>query len=247
MPLRKKHRSSAMSKRIASLEKKVEPMLKTFEQRQSDYNTPAGGVACSYVTSQYFRMSDLCPTIQSDASSEIEQGVIRLGDKITLKSVSIKGELNTALGTGAENDSRIRLMLVRFIEWDGQNAAVATSQVLQHYPTTVGAGPDPICVQYSPYKNVITASNSADLVKYQVLYDKQFNMQNQSFGGNSQNGWRYKFNIKKTFPKGLVCQYSKALSDEPELNNIVLIALSDSSVTPHPLIKFSSRFKYMDA
>ena len=246
MPKRRR-RSSAMSKRIAALENKVEPMVKTFEQRQTDYNTPAGGVACSYLTSQYFRMSDLCPTVQSDASSEIEEGVIRLGDKITLRSISIKGELNTALGTAAENDSRIRLLLVRFPEWDGQNAAIATSQVLQHYTTTLGAGPDPICVQYSPYKNVITSVNSADLVKYQVLYDKQFNMQAQAFGGNSQNAWRYKFNIQKRFKKGLVCQYSKALSDEPELNNIVLIALSDSSVTPHPLIRFTSRFKYMDA
>jgi len=176
MPKRRK-RSTAMSKRIASLEKKVEPMVKTFEQRQADYTTPAGGTALSYLTSQYFRMSDLCPTVQSDAASQIEQGVIRLGDKITLRSLVIKGELNTALGTGAENDSRVRLLLVRFPEWDGQNAAVATSQVIQHYPNVVGAGPDPILAQYSPYKNVISTANTSDLIKYQVLYDKQFNMQ----------------------------------------------------------------------
>lgn len=246
MPKRKR-RSNGMSKRISSLEKMVEPMVKTFEQRQSDYNTPVGGIGLSYLTSQYWRLGDLCPTLQSNGASQIEGGTIRLGDKITLKSLRIKGELQTPLGTGAENDSRVRLLLVKFPEWDGQNAAVATSQVLQHYPNVVGAGTSTYAVQYGPYKNVIDTANNASLVKYQVLYDKQFNMNSQPTGANSQNAWRYKFSIKKMFKKGLVIQYDQALERDPAINNIVLIAISDSSVTPHPTINFSSRFKYMDA
>ena len=248
MPYKRRKRSSNMKKRIAKLEQQVEPIVKTFEQRQGDYLTTTGGVALSYATSQIFTMGTLCPTIQSGSATPdpLSSGTVRLGDKITLKSLHIRGELRATINS--EVDSRVRLLLVRFNTWDGQTAAIATSQVLQHYPTQTGGPTDPVCVQYSQYKNVITQNNNADLVKYQVLYDKQFNMQDvNSASTNNQNCWRFKFNIKKNFKRGLVCQYGKALSDTPEINNIVLIALSDSNVTPHPQIVFSSRFKYMDA
>ena len=46
---------------------------------------------------------------------------------------------------------------------------------------------------------------------------------------------------------GLVCQYAKPLSDIPDLNNILLLGVSDSSLPNHPVIRFCSRVKYMDA
>lgn len=248
MGFKRKKKSSNMKKRISKLEEQIEPIIKTFEQRQYDYTTPAGGVALSYVTSQMFHMGSLCPTLQNNTTGQpaISEGTVRLGDKITLMSIDIRGELRATIAS--EVDSRVRLLLVRFPEWNNQGAATATAQVLQQYPTTTGGPTDPVVAQFSQYKNVVSTINTADLTKYQVLYDKQFQMQDvNSASTNNQNCWRFKFNIKKRFKRGLVCQYSKALTDTPEINNIVLIALSDSSVTPHPQICFSSRFKYMDA
>lgn len=256
MPMKRgyrRKRSSGMKKRIAKLEKQITPVLKTFEQRQYDYTsaitTGLSGYALSHATSAAWSMSSLCPTLQSNngPSGAISLGTIRLGDKITLKSVSIRGEVRGTIGS--ELDSRVRILLVKFKEYDpGTSAATLTSQVLQQYPTTTGAYPSNLSTIYSSYKNVIDPANTADLVKYQVLYDKVFNMQDQGVAAsNAQNCWRYKFNINHRFKKGLVVQYGKTLSDEPELNNVVLIMISDSSIAPHPQTNFVSRFKYMDA
>ena len=248
----RKH-SSQMARRIAKLEKDIVPIKKTFEQRQYDYTSALSvgqsGYSLSHATSAAWSMSSLCPTLQSNngPSGAISLGTVRLGDKITLKSLSIRGEVRGT--SGSELDSRVRILLVKFKEYDpGTSAAILTSQVLQQYPTTTGSYPSNLSTIYSSYKNVIDTANTADLVKYQVLYDKVFNMQDKSVApSNAQNCWRYKFNINHKFKKGLVCQYGKVLSDEPELNNIVLIMISDSSVAPHPQTNFVSRFKYMDA
>ncbi len=250
---RPRRKSSAMQKRISKLEQQMVPIQKTFEQRQYDYTsaitTGLSGYALSHATSAAWSMSSLCPTLQSNngASGAILLGTVRLGDKITLKSLSIRGEVRGTIGS--ELDSRVRVLLVKFKEYDpGTSAATLTSQVLQQYPTTTGAYPSNLSTIYSSYKNVIDVANTADLVKYQVLYDKVFNMQDQGVAAsNNQNCWRYKFNINHRFKNGLVCQYGKNLSDEPELNNIVLIMISDSSIAPHPQTNFVSRFKYMDA
>lgn len=253
MPRKGKKRSSGMSRRISKLEKQLIPIKKTFEQRQYDYtsavSTGSSGFALSHVTSAAWSMSSLCPTLQSNngTAGAISLGTIRLGDKITLKSLQIRGEVRGTIGS--EADSRVRILLVQFKEYDaGTSAAVLTSQVLQQYPTVTGAFPSNLSTIYSSYKNVIDQYNTADLVKYKVLYDKVCNMQDPGVAAsNNQNCFRYKFNINHRFKDGLVCQYGKNLSDEPELNNIVLIMISDSSVAPHPQTNFVSRFKYMDA
>jgi len=254
--LRKRHgkRSSVMNKRISKLEKQITPVLKTFEQRQYDYTSAlsagSSGYALSHATSSAWSMASLCPTLQSNNGNAgaISLGTVRLGDKITLKSASIRGEVRGTISS--ESDSRVRILLVNFKEFDaGTTAAVLTSQVLQQY-STVSPSPYPsnLSTIYSSYKNVIDQFNTADLVKYQVLYDKSFNMQDPGIAAsNNQNCFRFKFNIQHRWKKGLVCQYGQNLSDEPELNNVVLIMISDSSIAPHPQTNFVSRFKYMDA
>ena len=143
-------------------------------------------------------------------------------------------------------------MLVRFPEYtNGTTAAQLTSQVLQQYPT-VSPSPYPTNYStiYSSYKNVIDQNNSQPIERYQVLYDRVHTLSNPLSAAdvvNSAQPWSKTFDIKHTFKKGLVVQYNKPLDDMPALNNIALIAISDSSIVPHPLINFVSRAKYMDA
>jgi len=230
--------------------------LKTFEQRQFDYvsalTTGYPGYALSHVTSAAWTMSSLCSTIQDAGSTPFSAGTVRLGDKITLKSISIRGEVQCMFGSTAlaDTNNRVRLILVRFPEYvSGTTAATLTSQVLQQYATTTPTPfPSNLSSIYSSYKNTIDQNNSAPMVKYEILHDQTILLSNiTSTACNGYSPWAKKFSITHRFKKGLVVQYGKPLSTMPELNNVCLIALSDSSVAPHPSINFVSRFKYMDA
>lgn len=258
MPFKRRKSSKGMQNRISKLEKQMIPIVKTFEQRQFDYTSAvtAGlpGYALSHASSAAWTMNSLCSTIQDAGTTSWSAGTVRIGDKITLKSLSIKGELRGSFSasSAAEPDNRVRLMLVRFPEYTpGTTAALLTSQVLQQYPTsTLTPYPSNLSTIYASYKNTIDQNNSAQLVKYQVLYDKVHALSNPLSAAdvvNSRQPWMREFSIKHRFKKGLVVQYGKPADTQPMLNNIVLIAISDSSVAPHPEINFVSRFKYMDA
>ena len=258
-PRKRKKKTSHMAKRVAKLEKQIVPIQKTFEQRQMDYTSAVStgyeGYALSHATSAAWTLNSLMPTSNVLAGSPVTEfgDETRIGDKVTLKSLQIKGEVRGAVGTtvAAEASNRVRILLVRFPEYDaGTSAATLTSQVLQQY-STVSPSPFPsnLSTIYSSYKNKVDTYNTADLVKYEILYDKICLLNNyqkieQASGGQN---WRVRFNIKKKFKNGLVVHYGKGTSSEPEINNIVLIMISDSSGTPHPDTNFVSRFKYMDA
>lgn len=254
----KKRNSSNMKKRVAKLESQMIPIVKTFEQRQFDYTSAVSagleGYALSHATSAAWTLASLCTTLQDAGSTTFTSGTVRLGDKITLKNLRIKGEIRApfSASSAAEPDSRVRLLLVRFPEYtSGITAAALTSQILQQYPT-VSPSPYPsnLSTIYSQYKNVIDQNNSQPIVRYQILYDKMHALSNPLAAADVVNAsapWCRKFDIKHTFKKGLVVQYNKPLDTMPALNNIVLVAISDSSVAPHPQINFVSRFKYMDA
>lgn len=266
---RQKRKSSDMKRRVKKLEEQMEPIIKTFEQRQHDYMSAVSagleGYALSYATSAAWTLNSLCATSEMQNFPPtyvpgIGQLSQRIGDKITLKSLSIRGELRASFNnaTGAEIDNRVRLMLVRYAEYETASppsAAQITSDVLQLYSTSVTSPyPSNLTSMYSPLKNTVTSDNTREVVKYQVLHDKVYHLTNpigtNTVGQAATNGkqpYCHKFHIKKFWKKGLVVEYSKTSSAMPAINNLALIALSDSSVAPHPQINFVSRIKYMDA
>lgn len=249
-------RSSGMNKRIAKLEKQIEPVLKTFEQRQHDYVAPSTtggytGLALSYVAPQVFRASDLYPTLQDGTTSSAQNGTIRLGDKITLKSMRFQGEVRATESdaASAERTNLVRMLLVHFKDSivSLTNAEVV-SAVLQQYPTITGGSMTSVSACYSSYKNVIDQNNSLPIQKYQVLHDKIYRLTNpKSANASGAEQWRRAFDFSHFWKRGLVQQYSKPLSDQPDINQCVLICLSDSSIAPHPDITLVARAKYMDA
>lgn len=241
----------ALSKRVSKIETIVEKIDKTFDQRQHDSSTLNAGIDVTWLSGLSIDMATLCPTNQ--AATGIDAGTVRIGDKITLSSISIKGEIRAPrAATGTEDYNKVRMMLVRFPK-DGVflTAPIAVSSVLQNYPTVAATTVSYDAVMYSPYKNVISATNAAPLINYDVLYDKVFNLQTflatdpTSF--NNKNSYRHAFSIKKRWKKGLVCQYSAVLDAVPSLNSIHLLLISDSAAPNHPTLHYASRFKYLDA
>jgi len=252
---KQRKRSSKMAKRISKLEKQIEPVLKTFEQRQHDYVAPSTatyiGTALSYVAPTVFRASDLYPTLQDGTTASAQNGTVRLGDKITLRSMRFQGEIRAtdSASSAAERTNIVRMMLVHFKDSIvGLSNAEVVSAVLQQYPTITGGSMTSVAACYSSYKNVIDQNNSLPIQKYQVLHDKIYRLTNpQKATASGAEQWRRSFDFSQFWKKGLVQQYSKPLSDQPDINQCVLIVLSDSTLAPYPDITLVARSKYMDA
>lgn len=251
---RQNRKSSGMKNRIKKLEKQIIPVLKTFEQRQHDFVSASAptyiGTPLPYGTPQVWRGADLYPTLQDGSATSMQNGTIRLGDKITFKSLHLRGELratDSTLGT-AEKSNVIRLLCVQFPDSViALTNAEISSAVLQQYPTSSTTTLTSVDSMYSSYKNVIDVDNSLPMQKYKVLHDRIYQVSNPLLASTYHEPWRYKFDVRLRFPKGLVMQYDKFGSDQPSINQIVFIALSDSTIAPHPDCTLVSRAKYMDA
>lgn len=247
-----------MSKRIQRLEKQIIPITKTFEQRSFDFIAPAAptydGTPLLYSTPVVWRGSDMYPTVQSGTNiaptGTYDYGTVRLGDKITFKHLSLQGEIRACVSNAvaSESSNLVRMILVQFAESvvNLTNAEIVSS-VLQQYPSTTGTAINSVMACHSQYKNVVTAINNLPIVKYKILKDKLFRLYNPKVANGGDENWRRGFNIDKHFKEGLVMQYSKSLQTQPDINQLVLICLSDSTVAPHPDMTLISRAKYMDA
>ena len=126
-------------------------MVKTFEQRFGDYISNSQSVPLSgYVAD----LGQMCPTQQAGGNA-IVNGNIRLGDKITLKSLSIKGEITVGFGVAGDTDNRMRLLLVHFPDYiQGQTNTQYLQRVLQMYDGGATGSPIPsYAAQYSPYNS----------------------------------------------------------------------------------------------
>lgn len=260
MPFKKRYKkkSGKVNKRLQKLEKAIIPLEKTFEQRFYDFIAPAAptydGTPLQYTTPTVWRGSDMYPTQQSGGniapSGSYEYGTVRLGDKITMKHLKLQGEVRAAVSStaAAESSNLVRLILVQFKDSvQALTNAEICSAVLQQYPTSTGTAINSVMACHSQYKNAITATNSLPIVKYKVLKDKLIRLYNPKVANGGAERWRQGFNIDVHFKEGLVMQYGKNLATQPDINQLVMICLSDSTVAPHPDMTLISRAKYMDA
>jgi len=275
---KKKHRGNKISNRISKLENQMIPIIKSFENRFVDNDPNTMNPVDISNGGLMYTMGKLVPTTPENqytfppgASQTVLPQNLRIGDKITVKSYRIRGQITCALGVLAgDANNRVRLMAVHFPDLDlnnpGNNTAIVLQKVLQFCSagsTVSGAYPNSAPF-FSPYKNRIDQDplgNQVDLSKYKVLYDKTFRLTNTqsvftggvgSGGLNSKECWRHDFDINLKFPKGHVVTYSNeksAVSNlfEPQMNNIVILAVSDSAIQSHPTMTVHARLKYMDA
>ena len=158
----------------------------------------------------------------------------RTGDKITIKSLSFKGRFSVINGTviNADGFNNVRMIVVK-IPQPNTNAPVLVTDILQ------------VQNWQSHYKK------QSD-VKFQILLDKTYYMDNQGFGTGQASDPKWQpvrshqavCNFKLKFPKGLDVTYN-AGTNVVYQNDIRVFLLSDSAAPGHPVINGYLRTTYL--
>ncbi len=146
----------------------------------------------------------------------------RLGNKITLKSFYLKGQLIVA-----DTHNFCRLILAEVVSL-GQ--IVVTPDILQ---------PDPITGNptiYSPYRK-------ESRIKYKILHDKFYKTQTQAAG--SVYPFLVNVDLCYKWKKGLTITYNQAAAQQPIYKNVMLFLLSDSAAPGHPQFRGAKRLTWI--
>lgn len=159
----------------------------------------------------------------------------RSGDKITLTSLQIKFRLSVLNGSAINADAfnNVRLILVQFPQPVLTGNPVVTLDILQ----------------YNDWNSMYKKRGN---VKYKILMDKHYYMDNQGFGSGAASNpvWtpatthQKLCNFKYKFPKGgLTITYTKTQSTVLS-NDIALFMISDSSIQGHPTVNGYVRLNF---
>ena len=149
----------------------------------------------------------------------------RQGDKITVKSFNFKGRFSVINGSviNADGFNNVRMIVVK-IPQPNTNSPLLVTDILQ------------VQNWQSHYKK------KSD-VKFQILLDKTYYMDNQGFGTGASSDPKWQpvknhqaiCNFKLTFPKGLDVTY-QAGTNVVFQNDVRVFLLSDSAAPGHPVI-----------
>lgn len=146
----------------------------------------------------------------------------RTGNKITLKSLHLKGQIIVA-----DTHNFVRLMLVMV---NSLQQIVIPSDILQ--PDTVSNNP----TIYSPYKK-------ESKIKFKVLLDKMYKLQQQAAG--STYPFLQNVDLSYRWKKGHTVTYNLPTASVPIYWFPVLVVLSDSAVPGHPQGRFAKRLNWI--
>ena len=146
----------------------------------------------------------------------------RIGDEIQLKSMDCSLSL-----TKGDSANVVRVIIAATPD----DVNLVASDVLEYSNQTTHAE----LVFSSPYKKKST--NSAKT--YTILYDKLYNIP----ADVSTIVDKFQCKLPK---KGLTCHFQGLASQQPDNFNVSVIALSDSSATPHPAMGLVVRSRYTD-
>ncbi len=153
-------------------------------------------------------------TIGLDTIAQGDNFNNRTGNKITLKSLHLKGQMIVS-----DSHNFVRIMLVQILSL---NQIVIPSDVLQPDATT---GNPTI---YSPYRK-------ESRIKFNVLRDKFYKLQEVAAG--SVYPFLVNVDMSYKWKKGLTITYNQVGNTTPIYNNILVIAISDSQLATHPTFR----------
>ena len=149
----------------------------------------------------------------------------RQGDKVTIKSLSFRGCISVINGTvvNADGFNNVRMIVVK-IPQPNTNSPLLVTDILQ----------------VQNYKSHYKKKSD---VKFKILLDKTYYMDNQGFGTGASSDPKWQpvkshqatCNFKLTFPKGLDVTYQAGTSVVFQ-NDIRVFLLSDSAAPGHPVI-----------
>lgn len=146
----------------------------------------------------------------------------RLGNKITLKKLFLKGQLIVA-----DTHNFCRIILAEVVSLA---QIVVTADILEPDP----ASGNPTI--YSPYKK-------ESRIKFKVLKDKFYKLQTQAAG--SIYPFLVNVDMSYSWPKGLTITYNQAAAQQPIYKNVMLFFLSDSQAPGHPQFRGAKRLSWI--
>lgn len=135
----------------------------------------------------------------------------RLGKKITLKKLYVKGQI-----TVADSRNMCRILLVKATSL---NQIIIASDILQG--NSVNNQPS----IYSPYKK-------ESRIKFKVLFDKIYKLQEQAAGSVYPKLLNVDFSWK--FKSGMTITYNVDTNSYPIYQDIKIVCISDSTQVAHP-------------
>lgn len=153
----------------------------------------------------------------------------RYGNKIELKGLSMKSFIFTINGMAANADAfnNVRVIIFTIPQAQVPLPNLNAQDILQNL-------------------DVLSHYKKDSRVKYKILFDSMYYVDNQASPG--QPRWaavqsHQKFCATKiTWPKGLSVEYDA--NGDISKNNVLMLAISDSSVLPHPSIQGRVRLLY---
>lgn len=146
----------------------------------------------------------------------------RTGNKVTLKSFYLKGQIITA-----DTHNFMRILLVNV---NSLNQIIIPSDILQPDTTTN----DPTI--YSPYRK-------ESRIKFKVLFDKMYKTQQQAAG--SLYPFLINVDLSYKWKKGKSITYNQAGNSTPIYWYPLLVVISDSQIVTHPTFRGAKRLSWI--
>lgn len=222
---RKVRKDKKQDSRIKSLEKMV---YKTMENKQLNERVTNSAVdAVSAFVATGFIQTGIGAEDgdQSGASAQA-----RIGNTITLMNQKIKYTLEAS---ALDVYNRVRVLIVESL--DG-NQLLGLGDILQYDDYGVFSN----LVFCSPYTTKTDTNR-----RYKVHSDRVFELNSNAKGATAYHSENIKF--REGGSPGKLLEFDGNTSTFPNNHNLQILAISDSSVSPHPRISAAIRSTYKDA
>lgn len=206
--------------RVANTVKKM--VNKTIENKQINNKKTATALSSGWDTSSGF-----FGLLQGTSDGNLPGSAARIGNSVTLMRSQFKFNFDMEQSTAAYN--KIRVIVAQSA--DGTQSLVPADILLYSSYATDGD-----LVFASPYTTK-TSTNK----RYTILYDKVFTL--NKYG----NGARQISFLKKYGKSGKVVNWDGNSGSAPVDFKTTIMAISDSTVAPHPHYEYSLRHTYKDA
>ena len=149
----------------------------------------------------------------------------RVGDKVQLKTMEVSLSLAKADTDGTNS---VRLIFLN----TPSTTAIGLDDVLEYGNYTT----DGDMVFSSPYRRKASTAEST----YSIMFDKVYHFK------SNMRLITDKFLLDKIPAKGRACNFQSTGSVQPENFQVQVLAVSDSTASPHPAISYIVRSKYID-
>lgn len=221
---KKKSVDKKQSQQIKELQKMV---FKTIENKQLNERVTNSVIpSTGFVASGFFQTG----IGAQDGDQSGSTSAARIGNSVTLMNQRMNYTLEASLIDGY---NRVRVIIAESL--DG-NQTLNLGDILQY--------PD-----YSVYNNLVFVSPYTTKTdtnrRYKVHSDRYFELNADAKGATAMHKENIKY--RENGSAGKVLEFDGNLSTVPNNHNLMIFAISDSTVDPHPRVSVAIRSTYKDA